>query len=106
LISSGAYDRHLRLSLRTYRERRETVRAILAGTRPDWTLSGIAAGLHVLAEIGEDAVTLVARAAAAGIRVPSLADYSTAPDRNALVLGYAHLRPAELAPALRALASV
>ncbi|MFL6076616.1 MAG: PLP-dependent aminotransferase family protein [Mycobacteriales bacterium] len=106
LIRSGAYDRHLRLSLRTYRERRETVQAVLAATRPDWTLSGIAAGLHVLAEVGEDAPALVARAAAAGIRVPSLATYSTTAAADALVLGYAHLRPAELTPALHALAAV
>jgi GntR family transcriptional regulator/MocR family aminotransferase len=109
LIRSGGYDRHLRLSLRTYRDRRETVRAVLAATRPDWTLSGIAAGLHVVAEVGENAPALVARAAAAGIRVPSLATYATTPAPgvpDALVLGYAHLRPAELTPALQALATV
>ncbi|SRR6266536_2377916 len=44
-IESGAYDREL---LRSYRSRRDRIVAALAGQLPDCSVSGVAAGSHIL----------------------------------------------------------
>lgn len=102
-ITSGGYDRQLGRCRRAYRDRRDALIAALAEHLPGTEVSGIAAGLHVIARVpgryAPEAVFL-RRAAAAGVALRPLADYGTArPDDEdvRLVLGYAHLTPAEIA---------
>lgn len=113
LVERGDYDRQLRRCQRAYRERRDALVAALAEHFPGSEVSGIAAGLHVIARLpgrwGPQEAFL-RRAAAAGIAVRPLSDYTHADDDAArgpglaLVLGYAHLSPARLAEGVRLLA--
>jgi GntR family transcriptional regulator/MocR family aminotransferase len=95
LIQRGDLDRHLRRMRRSYRGRRDTLVAAL-GSRA--TVTGVAAGLHLVAQTG-DAAALAARARARGIAVQTLHEDCTTsrPQPPALLLGYAR----ESEPALR-----
>jgi GntR family transcriptional regulator/MocR family aminotransferase len=92
-ITSGGYDRHVRRSRLTYRRRRDRLVEALARSAPHVTVTGIAAGLHALAELpaGQDEDEVVARAAGHGLLVEGLRPYSATgrPGRGALVVGYA-----------------
>ncbi len=96
-IESGGYDRHIRQSRLAYRRRRDRLIAALRLDAPAVRLTGIAAGLHAVAELpagGSEAGT-VERAASHGVAVDGLRLY-TAPGHErgpALVIGYG--RPAE-----------
>jgi GntR family transcriptional regulator / MocR family aminotransferase len=108
-LQSGAYDRHLRAARTRYRRRRDRlVRALAAhlpGTRP----LGVAAGLHLLVHLegAADAAEVVARAAAAGIRVANLDAYRAGPDpaTPGLVLGYGNLADGQVEEAVALLAA-
>src|SRR6266700_2129804 len=96
-IESGGYDRQIRQSRLAYRRRRDRLMAALHRQAPPVRLTGIAAGLHALAELpGHDGEAgVIARAAGHGVAVEGLASY-TAPGHErgpALVVGYG--RPAE-----------
>ncbi len=97
LIQSGGYDRQIRQARLTYRRRRDRLVTALARQVPQVRLSGIAAGLHAVAELpadlSEDAV--IAAAARRGVAVEGLASYTAAGYERgpALVVGYG--RPAE-----------
>ncbi|MGW6570208.1 MocR-like pyridoxine biosynthesis transcription factor PdxR [Streptomyces sp. NPDC054975] len=102
-VTRGAYDRHLRRCRRAYRERRDALVAALEEAFPGTTVSGIAAGLHIIARVepryGPPA-RFVERAASAGVALRPLEEYGTSrPTDGAvrLVLGYAHLTPSEIA---------
>jgi GntR family transcriptional regulator/MocR family aminotransferase len=86
-IAQGAYDRYLRAARLRYRTRRDALLAALG----DAEVSGVAAGLHFLLHLDQDAATLVKRAAAGGLKVVDLDDYRAAKGRPALVLGYGNL---------------
>jgi GntR family transcriptional regulator/MocR family aminotransferase len=96
-IVSGGYDRQIRQSRLAYRRRRDRLIAALRRQAPSVRLTGIAAGLHALAElpghVSEAAV--IAAAARHGVAVDGLAAYTaTGYEREpALVIGYG--RPAE-----------
>jgi GntR family transcriptional regulator/MocR family aminotransferase len=64
LIHSGAYDRHIRGMRRVYGRRREQLVTAVAEQCPGTRLSGLSAGLHVLAEIAGGNESSVARAGA------------------------------------------
>jgi GntR family transcriptional regulator / MocR family aminotransferase len=92
-ITSGAYDRHIRRARLAYRRRRDRLVAALARHAPGVRVTGIAAGLHAVAELppGRSEDEVVARAAARGVAVEGLAgsalrDHTHGP---ALVIGYA-----------------
>ncbi|MEV5979451.1 PLP-dependent aminotransferase family protein [Streptomyces sp. NPDC052114] len=113
-VEQGDYDRQLRRCQRAYRERRDALVAALHERLPGVRVTGIAAGLHVIARLParwgpQDA--FLARAAAAGVAVRPLSDYGAAADRTGpagdgvrLVLGYAHLSPARITEGVRILA--
>ncbi|MFJ6834000.1 PLP-dependent aminotransferase family protein [Streptomyces sp. NPDC091209] len=107
-VERGDYDRHLRRCRRAYRERRDVLVAALEEHFPGARVSGIAAGLHVVAALPdrygpED--RFLGRAAAAGVVVRSSAHYGeTAVDGVRLVLGYAHLPPARIRDGVRLMA--
>jgi GntR family transcriptional regulator/MocR family aminotransferase len=97
LVSSGGYDRQIRQSRLVYRRRRDRLIAALRRDAATVRPTGIAAGLHALAELPEDLneADVVARAARHGVAVDGLRMY-TAPGYErgpALVIGYG--RPAE-----------
>jgi GntR family transcriptional regulator/MocR family aminotransferase len=96
-IESGGYDRQIRQARLAYRRRRDRLITALRRSAPAVRLTGIAAGLHAVAELpdAEDEAEVVARAAAHGVAVDGLRVY-TAPGHErepALVVGYG--RPAE-----------
>jgi len=96
-IESGGYDRQIRQSRLAYRRRRDRLVTALRRQAPAVRLTGIAAGLHALAELpGQDSeAEVIASAARHGVAVDGLGSY-TAPGHErgpALVIGYG--RPAE-----------
>ncbi|HVT70263.1 MAG TPA: aminotransferase class I/II-fold pyridoxal phosphate-dependent enzyme [Trebonia sp.] len=92
-ITSGAYDRHIRRARLTYRRRRDRLVAALARDAPGVRLTGIAAGLHAVAELpaGQAEEDVVARAAARGLALHGLGRYALREHTHgaALVVGYA-----------------
>lgn len=111
-VGSGGYDRHLRRCRRAYWERRDVLVAELGACFPGTEISGIAAGLHIIARVPGSygpPSALVGRAAAAGVGLRTLSDFGTDPASDAdgstaLVLGYAHLTPADITTGVRLLA--
>ncbi|MGG2460666.1 PLP-dependent aminotransferase family protein [Streptomyces sp. RGM 3693] len=106
LLARGEYDRQLRRCQRAYRERRDALTGALAVHCPGAVVTGIAAGLHAIvalpARYGPEAAFLV-RARRAGLAMRPLSAYAWAGGQGAaadgrvrLVLGYAHLTPAEI----------
>ena len=91
LIASGRYDRHLRRMRKLYAARRDALVAALAEQAPELRISGLAAGLHLVAALpaGVDTPAMVAEAARRGVGLHPMSEYcvGTAPD--SLVFGYA-----------------
>lgn len=91
-IASGAYDRHVRRARLAYRRRRDRLIAALRRDAPHVRVTGIAAGLHALAELpaNHDERAVVARAAEHGLALEGLDAYRASGERHgpALVVGY------------------
>lgn len=109
LVTSGAYDRHLRAARGRYRRRRDALLAALARELPAATVRGIAAGMHALLDLGDDApdaAHVVREAAAREVAVVDLRRYRAAPAARSttLVLGYGDLADARVDEAVRRLA--
>jgi GntR family transcriptional regulator/MocR family aminotransferase len=109
LLESGGYDRHLRGCRRRYRRRRDALVDSLARALPGATISGIAAGLHLVLDLapGADAAAVATAAAARSVRVATLDGYHAEPTglRTALVLGYGNLADTAVDGAVRELAA-
>ncbi|WP_435971288.1 PLP-dependent aminotransferase family protein [Streptomyces sp. Qhu_M48] len=109
-VARGGYDRQLRSCQRAYRERRDALLAALAEHLPGTRVSGIAAGLHVIARVPGrygPPERFLARAAEAGVALRSLAEYGTERPGDGdvrLVIGYAHLTPSAVAEGVRLVA--
>ncbi|MFF3906037.1 PLP-dependent aminotransferase family protein [Streptomyces sp. NPDC001848] len=107
-MERGDHDRHLRRCRRAYQERRDALVSALREHFPGVEVSGIAAGLHVIARLPDrwgPQDLFLERAAAAGVAVRPLSAYGTARgDVVRLVLGYAHLSPVRVREGVRALA--
>ncbi|WP_053847635.1 PLP-dependent aminotransferase family protein [Streptomyces sp. NRRL B-24085] len=112
-VERGDYDRQLRRCQRAYRERRDTLVAALDEHLPGTQVSGIAAGLHVIAALPPrygPQERFLARLGTAGVSVRPLTDYAHAraepEDQEVvrLVLGYAHLSPARIRDGVRLMA--
>lgn len=91
LISSGAFDRHVRAARQRYRAKRATLLNALAAALPAARVRGIAAGLHVVLELppGAEEAVVTARAARQGVHVQGLGTFTRAhPQPPSLVLGY------------------
>ncbi|MFG2790256.1 PLP-dependent aminotransferase family protein [Streptomyces sp. NPDC048419] len=109
-VERGDYDRQLRRCQRAYRERRDALVAALEEHFPGAEVTGIAAGLHVIAALPQrygPQKDFLARVAAAGVAVRPLSDYTHARAGHdeeggvRLVLGYAHLAPARIRAGVR-----
>ncbi|WP_078944613.1 PLP-dependent aminotransferase family protein [Streptomyces flavochromogenes] len=109
-VTRGAYDRQLRRCQRTYRERRDALLSALAEHLPGTGVSGIAAGLHVIARVPGrygPPERFLARSAQAGVALRALEEYGTARPGDGevrLVIGYAHLAPSVVAAGIRRVA--
>jgi len=107
LLTSGAYDRHLRKARRAFRVRRDLLVAELERRLPGCEVSGVAAGLHLVVHLpeGAHASALVRSAEARGVHVVDLDRYragSSGPP--ALVLGYGNITDALVPEAVTVLA--
>ncbi|MFJ9809648.1 PLP-dependent aminotransferase family protein [Streptomyces sp. NPDC101158] len=102
-VTDGGYDRQLRRCQRAYRERRDALVTALERHFPGTEVTGIAAGLHVIARVPAaygPTPRFLDRARAVGVALRPAEDYGTARfDDGAvrLVIGYAHLTPKEIA---------
>ncbi|GAA2269386.1 GntR family transcriptional regulator [Streptomyces ruber] len=105
MITSQAYDRHVRACRLRYRRRRDQLLDLLG---PEREVRGIAAGLHALVDVpDEDAV--LAGAEAEGLAVGRLGDHWHTPgaDRpQGLVIGYGTPRERAYPEALKVLGKV
>jgi GntR family transcriptional regulator/MocR family aminotransferase len=93
-IASGHLSRHLARAARTYAARRHALIAALRDAAPGLRISGVDAGLHLIANLprGTDESALRQRLDAAGLAVAVLGEYTTTPlARRALICGYALL---------------
>jgi GntR family transcriptional regulator/MocR family aminotransferase len=109
LLASGGYDRHLRAVRRIYRYRRDVAVEALARYLPAATVTGVAAGMHLMVTLppGVDDAGLARRAAAAGIGALALSGTrirSAGPP--GLAIGYAPVPPDRLRAAIEALAGI
>ncbi|MFJ4679947.1 PLP-dependent aminotransferase family protein [Kitasatospora sp. NPDC088783] len=93
LLESGGYDRHLRTVRPRYRARRDALVDALRAHLPRAGLRGVAAGLHLYADLppGADEAALAAAALRRGVRVAAVGPGRLAPGGPALALGYAVL---------------
>jgi GntR family transcriptional regulator/MocR family aminotransferase len=112
-VERGDYDRHLRRCRHAYRERRDVLVAALEEHFPGTRVSGIAAGLHVIAALPErygPQERFLAEVAAAGVTVRPLSDCAHTPAEAdgkgevRLVLGYAHVSPSRIRDGIRMMA--
>lgn len=106
LITSGAFERHLRLVRTRQRARRDALLAALAEHLPTARVQGIAAGLHLVVTLPgvDDDVALAARARESGVGVQPLSDHRMVPGPPGLVIGYAATTPDRLRAAVALLA--
>jgi GntR family transcriptional regulator/MocR family aminotransferase len=107
-LERGDLDRHLRKMRGRYRARRDAMVAALAAELPEAAVRGIAAGLHVTAELpaGFDEVAISVKARESGVAVATLADYrSKVEGTPTLILGYAQMSESRIHDGIRALAS-
>ncbi|MEI2296583.1 MocR-like pyridoxine biosynthesis transcription factor PdxR [Ensifer sp. MJa1] len=115
MISSGAYERHIRRSRRSNGRRREALLAALAAELGDRvTISGADAGLHVAVWFNQlekaDESTLITKARERDIGLYpisplySAADAAHRPDRAGAVMGYASLDVPQIGQGVAALA--
>ena len=106
LITSGSFDRHLRLVRSRQRQRRDALLAALAQHLPQAQVQGVAAGLHLLVTLPEldDDRALAAAAREQGVAVHPLSWHRTRPGPPGLVIGYAATTPDRLREAVRRLA--
>ncbi|WP_051844308.1 PLP-dependent aminotransferase family protein [Streptomyces globisporus] len=109
-VTRGGYDRQLRRCQRAYRDRRDALLAALTEHLPGTRVSGIAAGLHVIARVPArfgPPERFLARAAEAGVALRTLEEYGTARPTDEdvrLVIGYAHLAPSAIDTGIRLVA--
>lgn len=108
-MESGAFARHLGRLRTAYRARRDALAAALRAAFPAARIAGTHTGLHLLLSPGGGATEaeLVARAAQHGVHLMGLSSYyrspAPPPGPATVVLGYAGLPAADIAPAAAAL---
>lgn len=100
LLHTGQLSRHIARVRRTYGDRRRAALLALGEVPAVTDLSGIDAGLHIVAELatGTEAAKVVSEAAGLGVGVLDLDDFRTEPDPEhpALVFGYGRHTPSAI----------
>jgi GntR family transcriptional regulator/MocR family aminotransferase len=106
-LERGELDRHLRRTRSTYRRRRDALVAALARHLPAVRVSGIAAGLHLVAHLqaGVDERRVVEAARARGVGLQGLGEHRLLPGPPALLLGYGRIAEPAIEPGVRELAA-
>jgi GntR family transcriptional regulator/MocR family aminotransferase len=106
-LRAGSYDRHLRAARKRYRDRRDAVVRELAVRLPQVTVSGIPAGLHLVAALGPglDGDAVQRQAARLGVHVVSISRYQVQPGEQGIVIGYGNLADHEVAAGVASLAA-
>jgi GntR family transcriptional regulator / MocR family aminotransferase len=102
-LARGEMDRHIRRTAIRYRERRDRLVAALAQHLPDWTVTGTAAGLHLVVHPppGSDEAALADLAVRSGLDARPLSPYAINHlVEPGLVIGYGRQRPDALARAV------
>ena len=106
-IETGDYDRHLRALRRRYRSLRDRFVTAVGKELPDCTVSGAAAGLHVLVTLprGLRGREVAEAAEARGIRLKDLEECRLSPGGSeGIVLGYGNLNEDTIEVAVREVA--
>ncbi|HJP75224.1 MAG TPA: PLP-dependent aminotransferase family protein [Pseudonocardiaceae bacterium] len=103
LMTSGAVDKHLRLTRIRHRRRRNAILDALTEYFPGARVHGVAAGLHLLVSLPglTDDEALAERALAEGVAVHPLSWYRLDTGEPGLVIGYAASPPDQLREAIR-----
>jgi GntR family transcriptional regulator/MocR family aminotransferase len=106
LITSGGFEKHLRLVRTRQRQRRDALLDALTRHLPQARVQGVAAGLHLLVTLPDldDDRALAAAAREQGVAVHPLSWHRTRPGPPGLVIGYAATTPDRLREAVRRLA--
>ena len=107
-MRSGSYDRHLRAGRKRYQARRDNLVAALTASIPEATVSGAAAGLHLLLGLGTEADSGAVRSHALklGVRVANLDRYRCVEQPwQGLVLGYGNLADHQVSEGVALLAA-
>jgi GntR family transcriptional regulator/MocR family aminotransferase len=94
LITTGAYDRHLRRQRTVYGMRRQATVTALAAALPDWRVRGAPAGLHLWLEPAGPVqeAGLVRAALERDVLVLGMSTMCRTVDTRGLVIGFARLR--------------
>jgi GntR family transcriptional regulator/MocR family aminotransferase len=95
-LACGEMDRHIRRTGPRYRAARDRLVGEIAARLPGWTVTGTAAGLHVVVHPphGCDESALAALAQRCGLDARPLRRYASGElDTTGLVIGYGHQRP-------------
>jgi GntR family transcriptional regulator/MocR family aminotransferase len=106
-LACGEMDRHIRQTTKRYRAQRDRLVAELAARLPEWTVTGTAAGLHLVVHppLKWDEAELAALARRCGLDARPLSQYALSePARPGLVIGYGRHRPDALASGVMELA--
>ena len=106
-MARGELDRHIRAMSGRYRAARDRLLDELTHRLPDWSVTGTAAGLHVVIHPpdGSDEFAMAWMAQQAGLDARPLGGYAVErTGRPGLVVGYGHLFPAAAASAVAELA--
>ncbi|HST42363.1 MAG TPA: PLP-dependent aminotransferase family protein [Conexibacter sp.] len=107
-VARGDLDRHLRRMRPRYRARRDALVDALARELPQWRVSGVAAGVNLVALLPQatDERALLRRAADAGMVLHGLSRYRVAPGPPGLVLGFGNVSEPAIARGIARLAQV
>jgi GntR family transcriptional regulator/MocR family aminotransferase len=108
-VTQGDFERHLRASRTRFRRRRQRVLDALMIELPELSVTGIAAGMHLVLTLPSHvpASAVIGAGASEGLALTSLRRYTDTADRlDALVLGYGNLDDALVEEAIARLAAL
>ena len=107
-VARGELDRHLRRMRVRYRKQRDALIQALARELPEATVTGIAAGLHLNAQLPgtDDEQAILAQAVRRGVVFNTMTDYrsDSHDDPPMLMLGYGRLPEPAIVPGVHAIA--
>lgn len=111
LVSTGAFDRHIRRMRLRYRRRRDLLVETMAAALPGMTPLGVAAGLHLVAELPASGGCTEADIEAAALRssvglVGLERFWHARPEASGVVLGYGTPAENDFAPAVARLVAM
>jgi GntR family transcriptional regulator / MocR family aminotransferase len=110
MVYSGRYDRHIRAMRRRYLQRRDLLVTLLSGYGPHLRISGMAAGLNLIAHLplSTSEESVIAAAAARGVGLYGMNRYLATPAATdpRLVFGFGNTTDREIRGGLAAVADL